>query len=360
MSAEKRGRRTFTPTEDDAIWQYVNVENTKDSVTGRTLWRLLAARTPGRSAESLRGRYTRTLQPSMARQLSGRVPPVVWQGLRVVNLAASALEPLSKRPRRVKREEEEKEKEDSGAEALAAMAADEEEKEEKEELGDAGLSRGAVRRWLRNLPPLSEDPLVACLAAGEGRATVWDGEAAAEVETGPGARLAEGRVYRVGRSWSDRRAGERVVRLLEAAELPGAAVDVEGIHRRLQGRQERQQREKEEQKREEEEVEEEEDDEEEAPEVSAARAVAAELAACAGSSVRLALHALYVCSGVPADAFEYLSGAPGERVRPWGPAEDAALRDTGGSPLLLKLDPRLAARSSTEVDQRRAFLGIPQ
>ncbi len=367
MSAAKRvGRRNFTAEEDDAIWQYVNVENTRDAVAGIQMWRLLQQRLPGRSADTLRQRYLKTLQPNMARQLQGREPPVAWEGLRVVGLA---LEPSPKRQRQaVKGEGEGDREQEEAAEDAAALAAMAEDGAEEDE---DGLTRGTVRRWLRNLPVLSE-PLVACLGAEGSAATVWDGAESAAVELGPEAAMERGKVYRVARSWSMRRAGELVVRLLEAAPVEGRAVDADKIlatqQRKGGEKKSATPAKKTPQKlpavgsradKGKEELEDDEEAEEKSP--SPARAVAAELAESAGCSRALALHALYVCCGLPADAFDYLSGGRAleqQRFRPWALAEDAALCDPTASPLRLKLDPRLAARSAAEVLQRKRFLGL--
>jgi hypothetical protein len=405
-SATKRSRSNFTAEEDDAIWRFVNVESTRDPVTNIRMWRLLQPRMPTRTAFSLKQRYLRCLWPSMERELQGREPPVVWEGGRVVNLATVGAELPAKRARReVKREkeaEEEEEEEEEGqdeededAAALAAMAADGGEENDESE---SGLTRGTVRRWLRNLPVFDE-PLVACLAARDGGATVWDGAEGTEVETWPGAVLEAGRVYRVTRSTSDRREGQRVVRVLEAQAAEGA-VDAEALLERMRGDKKKKDtpakkatpakngtsakketpgkketpkkrrkmsdkgKEEEEEEDEEDEQEEQEEDKEEEQEkkesviaMTPAGLVAEELARATHCTPLLALHALYVCSGVPADAHDYLSSAD-SAVLPWTPGEDAALRDTAQSPLQLRLDPRLAARSEAETLRRKRFLGL--
>ena len=64
-------RVAYNAEEDDVIWQWVNVECPDESVTGSRLWAQLVAsgRLPGRSADSLKGRYRKSLVPLMRRTL---------------------------------------------------------------------------------------------------------------------------------------------------------------------------------------------------------------------------------------------------------------------------------------------------
>ncbi len=345
MSAAKRARRAFTAEEDDAIWQYVNVENTKDHTASLRMWERLATRIQGRSADTLRGRYLNTLMPAMAKHLATRDPPVVWEGNRVVNMAATA--PAAKRSKR----DASAGSEDDMA-ALAALA-----DEEPDQAEAARLSRGAVRRLMRNLP-LAEEPRLACVAVtGEGRATLWDGTAAVETEVSGAATLEPGAVYAVTRFANNRREGRRVIRILAAVKQQ-QTIDVAtariAMYRKDEGDNQVAVREQPPILAEREQEQQQQGEGREA--AVAARLVAEELAAATGVSAKVALHALFVCSGSAGDAHEYLTAAAGER-QAWSPDEDAVLVEKAADPLQLKLEPQLAARSWHELQRRKDFLG---